>query len=85
MRNKTTEGGGLVLFYKHPVPGDDLIVEDGIVSLIMDEAEFKGGPLAAIHAFMAAHPGLYEIDRKRCDRYGENATWKLDGYIRRTV
>ena len=70
-------------FHEHSRPGDYLIVEDGILSLIMDETEFEGGPLAAIHAFMAAHPDAYEIDRERCDRYGRNATWNLDGYIRR--
>jgi cephalosporin hydroxylase len=70
-------------FHKHSVPGDYLIVEDGIISLIMDEAEFDGGPLAAIHAFLADHPEAYRIDRERCDRFGSNVTWNLDGYIRR--
>ncbi|MGO8739423.1 CmcI family methyltransferase [Rhodoblastus sp.] len=70
-------------FHKHSLAGDYLIVEDGIISLIMDEAEFDGGPLMAIRAFMADHPGLYEVDRKRCDRFGKNVTWDLNGYIRR--
>ncbi len=70
-------------FHKHCLPGDYLIVGDGVISLIMEEAEFEGGPLAAIRAFMADHPGLYEVDRKLCDRYGKNVTWNLDGYIRR--
>jgi cephalosporin hydroxylase len=70
-------------FHRHSRPGDYLIVEDGIISLIMDEDEFEGGPLQAIHSFLAAHPGDYRIDRKRCDRYGRNVTWNLDGYMER--
>lgn len=72
-------------FHKHSLPGDYLIVEDGIISLILDDNEFEGGPLQAIHAFLAAHPGAYQIDRERCDRFGRNVTWNLDGYIRRVI
>jgi cephalosporin hydroxylase len=70
-------------FHRHSAAGDYLIVEDGIVSVIMDEKEFQGGPFQAIHAFLDAHPDDYEIDRARCDRFGRNVTWNLDGYIRR--
>jgi cephalosporin hydroxylase len=70
-------------FHRHSRPGDYLIVEDGIISLIMNEEEFDGGPFQAIHAFLAKHGASYEIHRSRCDRFGRNVTWNPDGYIRR--
>jgi cephalosporin hydroxylase len=70
-------------FHRHSTVGDYLIVEDGIVSVIMDENDFQGGPFQAIHKFLSAHPDDYEIDRARCDRFGRNVTWNLDGYIKR--
>lgn len=72
-------------FHTHAVPGDYLIVEDGMISIA--EAEdlhgYDGGPFQAIHTFLKEHPGFYEIDRARCDRFGPNVTWNPDGYIRR--
>lgn len=72
-------------FHAHAVPGDYLIVEDGMISIA--EAEdlhgYEGGPFQAIHTFLKEHPGFYEIDRARCDRFGLNVTWNPDGYIRR--
>jgi cephalosporin hydroxylase len=60
-----------------------ITLEDGIISLIMDEEDFDGGPFQATHTFLAAHPDVYQIDRERCDRFGRNVTWNLDGYILR--
>jgi cephalosporin hydroxylase len=72
-------------FHDHAVPGDYMVVEDGMISIA--EAEdlhgYEGGPFQAIHTFLKEHPGLYEIDRARCDRFGLNVTWNPDGYIRR--
>ncbi|MGL4491090.1 MAG: CmcI family methyltransferase [Rhizobiaceae bacterium] len=71
-------------FHRYSVPGDYLIVEDAILSLIMNDADFGGGPIKAIHEFLKNHPDTYEIDRARCDTFGHNVTWNPDGYIRRT-
>lgn len=64
-------------------PGDYMIVEDGIISIMDAEAQYEGGPHRAIHEFMLARGTDYEIDRDRCDRFGHNVTWNVDGYIRR--
>ncbi len=70
-------------FHRHAIIGDYLIVEDGILSLIMDEVPYEGGPVKAIHKFLEIHPNEYEIDRARCDTFGRNVTWNPDGYIKR--
>lgn len=71
----------------HPflLPGDYVIVEDAIISHMGEAAvrQFEGGPAVAIAGFLAAHGDAYEIDRPRCDRFGLNATWNVDGYLKR--
>jgi len=73
----------LEFFHKHSTRGDYIIVEDGIISVLKAEAQYDGGPFQAIHAFLDQHPSEYQIDRKRCDFFGRNVTWNVDGYIRR--
>lgn len=63
-------------------PGDYLIVEDGVLTELGWSDEYKGGPLAAIRTFLSERPDRYEIDRARCDTYGQNVTWNPEGYIR---
>jgi cephalosporin hydroxylase len=64
--------------------GDYLAIEDGSLSYMPGYPPgYGGGPLRAIHEFLAEHPAEYRIDRKRCDLYGTNMTWNVDGYIAR--
>jgi cephalosporin hydroxylase len=64
--------------------GDYLAIEDGSLSYMPGYPQhYGGGPLRAIHEFLAAHPGEYRIDRERCDFFGRNVTWNVDGYIAR--
>jgi cephalosporin hydroxylase len=46
---------------------------------------YDGGPLRAIHEFLARAGDRYEVDRTLCDYYGTNVTWNVDGYLRRTA
>lgn len=64
-------------------PGEYIVVEDGILSDMRVAADYDGGPLRAIHEFLARHRGKYEIDRSYCDYFGPNVTWNVDGYLRR--
>ncbi len=59
-----------------------LIVEDGIINELGMEKEFEGGPLKAIREFTAANKN-FEIDRKWCDLFGMNATFNVNGYLKR--
>ncbi len=58
------------------------IVEDGIVDALGMSDQFEGGPLRAIREFMNVNSD-YVIDRKWCDLFGQNATFNVDGYLKK--
>ena len=64
-------------------PGEYIVIEDGILTAMRAAGTYDGGPLRAIHEFLARAGGRYEIDRTLCDYYGRNVTWNVDGYLRR--
>jgi len=69
-------------FAEHMRRGEYLVVEDGSVGDLGVARTFRGGPVVAIHRFIA-RGGPFEIDRSYCDLYGRNMTWNIDGYLRR--
>jgi cephalosporin hydroxylase len=69
--------------HPHLRQGDYLIIEDGIVSHFGTDERYEGGPLRAIREFLAAHGDFYAVDRNRCDTFGKNVTWNVEGYLRR--
>lgn len=76
-----------VLDYFDPLlsPGDYVIVEDGA---FRSEGDIQPGselspPSRAIDAFLARRTGDYEIDATFCDRFGYNATFNINGWLRR--
>jgi cephalosporin hydroxylase len=72
----------LKFLHPHIRRGDYIIVEDGIIDRL-GLAGFDGGPLQAIRQFLDAYDGLYKVDRTRCDTFGKNTTWNVEGYIQR--
>ena len=58
------------------------IVEDGIINKLGLEKEYQGGPLKAIRKFLPSHPE-YIVDRKWCDMFGKNATFNVNGYLKK--
>ena len=64
-------------------PGEFIVIEDGILTAMRVADSYDGGPLRAIHEFIARTNGHYEIDRTLCDYFGANVTWNVDGYLRR--
>lgn len=62
--------------------GSYLIVEDGIVNELGIETEYGGGPLKAIREFLLEHPE-FKVDRKWCDMFGKNATFNVNGYLKK--
>ena len=62
--------------------GSYLIVEDGIISELGMADEYHGGPLKAIDEFLGSTDG-FEIDRSFCDMFGSNATFNVNGYLKR--
>ncbi|EGV44362.1 cephalosporin hydroxylase [Bizionia argentinensis JUB59] len=59
-----------------------LIVEDGIINKLGLEKKYNGGPLRAIREFMPEHPE-YIVDRKWCDMFGTNATFNVNGFLKK--
>ena len=59
-----------------------LIVEDGIVNKLGMEEAYQGGPLKAIREFLPTHPE-FQVDRKWCDLFGKNATFNVNGYLKK--
>ncbi len=62
--------------------GSYFIVEDGIVDELRKEKGLNGGPLKAIREFIAP-PSNFIVDRKYCDMFGKNATFNVNGYLKR--
>lgn len=59
-----------------------LIVEDGIINELGMEREYAGGPLKAIREWLPEHPE-FQVDRTWCDFFGTNATFNVNGYLKR--
>ncbi len=62
--------------------GSYYIVEDGIVNDLGREKEFHGGPQKAIREFLETNTH-FKVDRKYCDFFGPNATFNVNGYLKR--
>ena len=62
--------------------GSYLIVEDGILDELGMKEKFNGGPVRAIDEFLA-HNKDFVIDRGWCDLFGKNATFNVNGYLKR--
>ena len=58
------------------------IIEDGILNELGLEKEYKGGPLKAIREFLGVNKN-YKVDRKWCDLFGTNATFNVNGYLKK--
>ncbi len=59
------------------------IVEDGIVNKLGLEKKYNGGPLKAISEFLPEHPEFI-VEKKWCNMFGINATFNVNGYLRKT-
>jgi cephalosporin hydroxylase len=58
------------------------IVEDGIIAELGREKEYNGGPQKAIAEFLKTNKN-FTVDRKWCDFFGTNATFNVNGYLKK--
>jgi cephalosporin hydroxylase len=76
-----------VLAYFHPIlrHGEYIVVEDGVVDHMSGDhyRAYENGPNRAVADFLAEHAEDYEIDAELCDRFGHNATYNPNGWLRR--
>jgi cephalosporin hydroxylase len=59
-----------------------LIVEDGIINELGGEEIYNGGPLRAIREFLSINKDFI-VDRERCNLFGINATFNVNGYLKK--
>ena len=78
--DERTSAAVLRFFHDHLRTGDRIVIEDGIVGDMPAEGA-PSGPVAAVRAFLAAHPDAYALDTQSCDRFGHNATFNPDGWL----
>jgi cephalosporin hydroxylase len=74
--------GALNKFHSLVSKDSYFIVEDGIVNKLGLEKKYDGGPLRAIREFLPNHPEFI-VDRKWCDMFGKNATFNVNGYLKK--
>jgi cephalosporin hydroxylase len=81
----TYEISKAVLEFFHPYleKGEYIIVEDGIISDIVNDPSYSSGPHQALKAFLAEHRDEYEIDGDYCDFFGYNVTWGTNGFLKK--
>lgn len=77
--------GALNKFKDLVTPGSYFIIEDGIIDELKLNLDFyKGGPLKAIHEFLLENKD-FSIDRRWCDMFGINATFNVNGYLKKNL
>ncbi len=62
--------------------GSYFIAEDGIVNELGREKEFHGGPQKAVKEFLV-HNKHFIRDKRWCDLFGPNATFNVNGYLKK--
>lgn len=72
----------LFKFWKLVTKDSYFIIEDSIITELNFTKDYNGGPLKAIHEFLKQN-NHFEIDRKWCDFFGKNATFNVNGYLKR--
>lgn len=72
-------------FDRFMLPGDLLVVEDGVVADLEGEnyRAFADGPNRAVAHFLDRMGARYEIDAGMCDFYGPNLTYAPNAWLRR--
>lgn len=68
-------------FKSIPTKDSYFIVEDGIIDEL-GYPDYNGGPLRAIEEFTNTN-SEYVIDRRWCDFFGKNATFNVNGYLKK--
>jgi len=79
----TTSKAVLDFFHGYLDQGEYIIVEDGIISDIVQDSSYNSGPHQALKSFLSEHPQDYEIDGEYCDFFGYNLTWATNGFLKK--
>jgi cephalosporin hydroxylase len=66
------------------LPGDVLVVEDGVLDELGLSELYQGGPNRAVGEFLTAYPTSFRIMDEYCDMFGRNATYNPNAYLVKT-
>ncbi|MEH2277179.1 MAG: CmcI family methyltransferase [Nostoc sp.] len=74
-----------VLDFFHPYLEQEeyIVIEDGIISDIVQDKSYNSGPHQALKGFLAEYNNEYEIDGEYCDFFAYNLTWASNGYLKK--
>ena len=64
--------------------GSYLIIEDGIIDELGMKNNYNGGPKRAIYEFLKNNLN-YKIEKRWCNFFGKNATFNVNGYLKRII
>jgi cephalosporin hydroxylase len=78
-----TSIGVLEFFHPHLQLGEYIVIEDGIISDIVQDPSYNSGPHRALKEFLGRYPDHYEIDGNYCDFFGYNLTWCTNGFLKK--
>ena len=70
-------------FRKHMLPGEIIILEDGVIEDQGANCNYNGGPNLAVHNFFTAHPQCFRVMTEYADFFGRNATFNPNGYLQK--
>jgi cephalosporin hydroxylase/glycosyltransferase involved in cell wall biosynthesis/SAM-dependent methyltransferase len=60
-----------------------IVIEEGIISDLVQDASYNIGPHKALKEFLSEHEDEYEIDSTYCDYFGYNMTWCTNGFLKK--
>ncbi len=63
--------------------GEYIVVEDGIISDLVQDANYNIGPHQALKEFLSIYGAEYTIDQQYCDYFGYNLTWCTNGFLKK--
>ncbi len=74
-----------ILDFFHPYlhQGEYIVIEDGIISDLIQDTSYNNGPHRALKEFLSKHASEYEIDGSYCDYFGYNLTWCTNGFLKK--
>jgi cephalosporin hydroxylase len=73
----------LDFFNSYLKQGEYIVIEDGIISDLIQDTSYNVGPHKALKEFLSEHEDEYEIDSTYCDYFGYNITWCTNGFLKK--
>src|SRR5271165_1755513 len=63
------------------LPGDVLVIEDGVLAELGLSEQHQGGPNRAVGEFLTAYPTCFRVMDEYCDMFGRNGTYNPNAYL----